>query len=122
MTVYKGFDVLDLVQHNREGDAPWSYIRRFSVKDNGTGVRTADTSTFAPTPERSLVWMTQSREESQAMIDFIRARKGRAIPFWVPSFQRNLRPALDIFAAATQLTIRKCGYTAHLFPGSNGRR
>lgn len=122
MTTYLGFDVLDQVPHNRTGSIDDTYDRGFTVLDNETGLRDVDVPSKAPAPRRPFLWTCFTRAEAAVLRAFIHARRGRAIPFWLPTYQQDLRLASDVSNGATGIVVKWIGYAQHLFPGGGWRR
>lgn len=121
MTIYQGFDVLE-VEPSRDGARVNTFNRPFNLLDPVTGKRDSDADGPNPKVEFPFLWIAKGRTEIQALKDFLVARRGRAVPFWVPSYQRDLRPSLDIANGVATFTIKRVGYATQVFSGSNGRR
>lgn len=121
MTVYAGYDVLE-VEPSRDGAKTHTYMRPFNLLDTATGKRDADEDGPAPSLEIPFVWVASSRAEIGAMKTFLNARKGRAVPFWVPSYQRDLRLNATLFGGGSAFVIKRVGYSTLVFPDSNARR
>jgi len=122
VTTYLGFDVLDQVMHNRRDSTEVRSDRGFDVLDNATGLRDSWIRTHAAAPARPFLWTCFTRAQAAALRAFILARRGRAVPFWVPSYQQDLRLSSDVSAGASGLNIRWIGYQRHLFGDGGWRR
>lgn len=122
MSLYLGLDVLDQAVHDRAGTVDESLRRKFALLDGGTGAREADAQSDAPAGARPFLWTCLSRAEVADLRAFLSARKGRCVPFWVPTYQQDLTLAADLASGASSATIRWVGYTAHMFPSGGGRR
>ncbi len=118
---YLGLDVLDQAAHNRRGVFQDDSQRAFDLLDTGTGTRSSDARGSAPTPVRPFLWTCVGRSAVAALRAFVHARRGRAVPFWVPTYQRDLTLATDLVSGASTATVLWVGYTQHLFPNT-GRR
>lgn len=121
MTDYQGYYVLEVEPH-REDRQSFDFNRPFSLLDNEIGRRLSEAHGVAPSLDYPFTWIASGRAQIQEMRDFLLARKGRAVPFWVPSYQRDLRPVLDPSNGSAQLTIRRVAYTSQMFVPSGARR
>jgi len=120
-TQYQGLDVLE-VEANRFQAVTDDFVRRFNLLDQRTGVRWADELEAAPAIVRPFVWTALGREEALAMRSFVDDRKGRAIPFWVPTWQQDLQLHTDAVLDQTILEIDWVRYTGLQFPSTAARR
>ena len=118
---YLDYDVIE-VNYNRLGAIEERQRRKFVVLDPGTGKRTADEHSPAPASGRPFIWTARTRAESTAIRDFIDARKGRAIPFWLPSYQWDLRLAEDVLEDQAILSIEWVRYTEQMWGTTGARR
>lgn len=122
MSTYLGYDVLDLVEHNRRESFEERVRWRFTLLDTATGKRTADAHDRASSPVRPFLWTAFSRTEAKAIRDFLDARRGRAVPFWLPSYQKDLTLAVDGVATGIILTVDHVRYAQLLFGDVGARR
>lgn len=112
---YLGVEVLT-VHPDRDGRQEEGWSEGAHVLDNETGKRGVAVHRRPPSISRPVRWYLDGREEISTFRAWLDARMGRLAPLWVPTWQRDLRPAVDLEAAGTQLTVRSIGYTAALFP------
>lgn len=122
MTIYAGFDVLDQMQPSREGPKPILFDREFNLLDNQTGVRGSDAAGLAPTTNHPFIWIARDRTEIQTLKTFILARKGRAVPVWVPTYQKDFQLTQDLLIGGATIAIKRIGYASQMFPNHGGRR
>lgn len=121
MSTYLGFDVLDQAFHNlrerieqtleRQGEAVGSPVGR-SFWDDHAGV---------PFPARSFEWYAPNRPAIAALRAFLDARKGRVVPFWVPTYTGDLVLAQAALAGQSALRVFATGYRPYLFPRPSRR-
>jgi hypothetical protein len=113
---YMGYDVLE-VEPSADQPLKRTYTRDMAVLDatggritslDTTGVATVDTSPFR--------WMMLSRADIDAYRTFRAARCGQLVPFWVPTWRRDLLIAVDLAPESTALVIEACTYTQYCFP------
>lgn len=121
MSPYLGFDVLD-VGHDRREPVEDLPFRRHEVLDADTGPRSGFTFTEAPAPARSFLWTCSDLGEAAALRAFVAARRGRAVPFWVISHDRDLTLATDLLSGQDTPSVVWVGYARHLFPYGGARR
>jgi hypothetical protein len=118
---WNGFPVLE-VMPNRTGSVDEEISRRFVALDQETGKPWHDSYWAAPAPARSFLWTAFGREEIDELLAFLDAVKGQAVPFWLPTWQRDLRLTLDAIQNETILTVRWVRFTQLAFPDSGARR
>lgn len=118
---YRGFDVL-ILDYNRDGPITDRLSRDFVVLDATTGLRTATENSESPAGVRPFKWTAIGRDEIASMRDFLDARKGRAVPFWLPSFQWDLTLSEDATAAQSVLSLVWMRYTQQMFGTTAARR
>jgi len=121
MPTFKGFDVLEQMPDPTGGIAENSF-RDFEVFDPGLGSFEAQTRGRYPVQGRTLLWKCMKRSDVTALRQFIDARKGRLVPFWLPSFARDMMLVTSTSVGAQTFNIFWCGYSTLLFPAGNMRR
>jgi len=121
MSTYQGYDVLEL-NYNRDGDIAEAVTRKMQLLDNLTGEKQAAEHAPAPNPTRAFKWTAFGRAEIAAMRTFLEARVGRAVPFWFPSLQWDLKLASDLANTDTIAEIVWVRYTQQMFGTTGGRR
>lgn len=121
MTTYLGFDVLEVDPDSSGGRGGDAASQEQNVVSSPVGVVATTYREKAPRLERSYRWACQGPAEVQALRDFLDARHGRAVPFWMLSWQRDFSFSTFPGGIATWV-IKWCGYSANLFPGTGARR
>jgi len=119
--IYNGFEVLEL-NYNRIGRIEERVRRKFVLLDSPPGVRQADEQSRAPSPTRPFSWLAFGRPEIEEMRTFLDARKGRAVPFWLPSFQWDLSLADDVVSSSPSLEVRWVRYVSQMLGTTGARR
>ena len=114
VTSYLGFDVLSVTHDMREAVSE-AFGRRGEMVTGATGPRHFDDRGGVPFPVRSFLWTANDRTSCNAIRTFLDARKGRLVPFWVPTCCHDLRLAADAPDVASTLTIRRAGYLDFLY-------
>lgn len=121
VTVAFGFDVLE-TQTDRVRGIGDQYLRSAYLLDNGTGIRAADATFPAPAIARDMTWVAFTRAEVKALRAFIDARKGRAVPFWMPSWDDDMTLTAPVSAGVNVFTVQSMGYAANVFPAGPAHR
>jgi len=111
---YLGFDVLEL-NYNRVGAFEERLRRKFVLLNSKTGRSVTDDQAPAPAPSRPFTWTAIGRAEITAMRDFLDARQGRAVPFWLPSFQWDLVLSEDVPQNQSSVTISWVRYKQQMW-------
>jgi hypothetical protein len=119
-TQYRGLDVLDAEPSFDSPATRWTRdLFRF---DPGLGkVVVKDRSGVAVAEPQAFHWIMEGRAEIQQYRDFVAARRGRAVPCWLPSWRRDFALVSDLLAGASSLVIQRVGYTRQAFPFSARR-
>lgn len=118
---YYGIDVL-VLDYNRAGPIEERLDRGFVLLDAETGKRVADEHTESPAAVRPFTWSAFGRDEIATLREFLTARKGRAVPFWLPSFQWDLTMTEDVLTSQSVVTIEWIRYTQQYFGTTGARR
>ncbi len=103
-------DVLTIVPPRTGARAePWQ--RAVYRADAPSGVFSISVPALRPIIRYEMEYVTRSRAEYATLYTFLANRRGRAVPFWLPTFQRDI-PILS--SAANVLTTVDTGYAAAL--------
>jgi hypothetical protein len=121
MSTYQGYDVLEL-NYNRLGAFQETQHRKCVLRDSKTGKRDSDEQSPTPAPVRPFTWTALGGSEIAAMLAFLDARKGRAVPFWLPSYQWDLSLAQDVIQNQTIVTIHWVRYVQQMWGTTGARR
>jgi hypothetical protein len=113
---YQGFEVLE-IEPSATGERTIEYTRSIFRHDSRTGkLRAADRGGVAVVRPGGFIWLMEGRAEIQTYRDFIAARKGALVPFWVPTWQHDLQMATDLVSGNPNLSVVNIGYTKFMFP------
>ena len=121
MTDYLGFNVLE-VQPNRAKDPRRSFLRSLTKMDAGTGKTTVQDRAGISRSELEFDWFLDGRSEIAVLQAFLLARKGRAVPFWVPSWRHDLVLNQDAGAIDTSITVKDTGFLKYQFQQTSRRQ
>lgn len=112
---YLTFDVLEFFM-NWTTDPSQVLARSMTALDNDTGAQIVKTRTTTPVAGLSGLFTLEDRVAVTAFRAFLDARRGRAIPVWVPTRQADLTATHTLSSGNTALTVEHVGYTDSLFP------
>lgn len=115
MTSYLGFDVLEISPNARDPRED-AFLRSVATFDPVLGRSVTRSRDAAPQGRRPLLWTCANRAEIVAFQAFLAARKGRLVPFWMPSRRQDLLLNQSVAAADPGIVIRATGYTRFMFP------
>ena len=120
-TVYQGYDVLELPTDGSTGqeDQP---ERRFYLTDAATGKRVVDDPEAVSSGVLTYSWVCTTLAEIADLKTFLDARRGRAIPFWLPTFKHHLTLNGDHNSAHAFIDVKTFGYAANMWPSTGARR
>jgi hypothetical protein len=117
---YLGLDVLT-GEPCGLGSADEDYGRRITVVGGDPGLRVLDAQEAAPGWTRSILVKCFGHDEVEALRVFLDARRGRAVPFWMPSLDYDL--TVNIFTApSADVLVEYAGYTDLVYPAGPSRR
>nr|WP_320132328.1 hypothetical protein [uncultured Holophaga sp.] len=115
MTTYQSLDVLTLHPNARE-DGATTLSRAVEEFDPGLGRRVLTDPSGVTGRSRSWLWTCKSREEIVALRTWFMARRGKAIPFWAPTWRQDLELQAALDTTSTIATVAHVGYTDRAFP------
>ena len=122
MTTYLGYDVFDLPLMNRDSDATFEHSRMLSVVENQLGKRYVYDKAGVPMVQWQLSLIGTTKDEVKQIRDWFDARKGAAVPFWLPTYQRDLQATLPLETLPNFITVANVGYTRFVWSMGNARR
>lgn len=111
---YSGLDVLTLPPNTADGDTDETYDRDFDTVDFAKGSWFVSDHAAGPVISRPYKWLLKTRQEIMNFLAFLEVRKGKAIPFWMPTWSKDLEQMQDMGSADTNILIRNIGYTRHM--------
>ncbi len=121
MTTYLGYDVLE-TKPDRPGAVPEGTARAHESLESETGERWTDVLEPAPVADIVYHWPCVGRAAALAQRQWIDARKGILVPFWLPTWMADVTLAEDALLGATEISILPIEYSALVWPASNARR
>jgi len=116
---YQGHDVL-LEAPNRVAPVAANFERLAEVVDGRTGLWAVDDPAEQSFQADSFVFLARDRAAVQWWREWLYHRRGRVVPFWMPSWQADLEMVGEIGAGSSQLPVRPVSY-ALFYQGRPGR-
>ncbi len=122
MTTYQGYQVLDQVTPDRGDGQPHEFLRPQFVLSNAPGRSRFNPRRVAASAGYEFTWVCTSRTAKRAFRAWVDSHLGALVPFWVPTYRRDLVIVTDGQPSDTDLQIQRSDYVRHQFPHGNGRR
>lgn len=122
MTVYRGFEVLDFVEPNRGDGTAWEYLRPMEVVSNPPGKSGFRDRFEGARLGHQFLWICRTRAEKVQLREWIDEHRGACVPFWVPSYRRDLELSDQVSASAIAFRVRRAGYARLVFGNGLQRR
>ena len=111
-----GCDVLEIQPNAAAEKRSMTYERTIQKIDFNTGkFKAFDRSGSAISKTKGFLWTMHGRAEIAAFRTFFAARKGRLVPFRVPTWQHDLELAAPVSAQSTTIVIKNTWYTPYQF-------
>lgn len=122
MTTYLGYEVLDIVEPDRGDGTPVEFLRPMLVHPNPVG-RSAYRPAFDGARQGwTFRWVCRTRAEKVAVRDWIDLHGGPRVPFWVPSYRRDMRLSEAPSSGANTFRIDPIRYALQVFSQGRQRR
>lgn len=108
---------------NRRDDPTHTATRSKIRTDSITGPFSEVEKARVQQQVRPFSWFMGSRADIDAFRAFREERKGRLVPFWIPTWHHDVILAVDGIAANSSITVRNINYSRHMFaPPATWRR
>lgn len=120
LTVYQGYEVL-LEEPDWSLDLGEAAERDMDLVDFETGLVIYDTHSSAPVFSRPFHWVIKGRDAISRFFGFLDARKGRQVPFWLPTNARDMEQTQDAAAGDVTIQIRDIYYSTYIAQHPNRR-
>lgn len=115
MPTLAGYDILQVYPNRKDGHED-ELEQAQRIFDPGYGHVTANFYSTAPVVGREFDWFISGKQDAKDLRDFFAARKGRIVPFWVPTWQSDMVMTANGSSGSTSINIQAIGYTRFLFP------
>ena len=107
---YQGLDVLTLIPNGIDSEDVFSCA--LETVDVGKGAWATYGHTDCGVPiTRPYRWLLKSRQEIANFLAFLETRRGRHIPFWMPSWSQDMESIQVVGPSDTTLLIKNIAYT-----------
>jgi hypothetical protein len=120
--IFLGLTVLTEDPNRR--DDPTHTAERSKIRtDSVTGPFSELEKGFSQQQVRPFSWFMGSRADIDAFRAFREERKGRLVPFWIPTWHHDVILATAGIVGNSSITVRNINYTRHMFaPPTTWRR
>lgn len=115
MTIYLGHSLLDISPNARDG-VDDGLQRSLAVLDPGLGVKAVRMRNPSPALSRTILWTCHNRAAVVELKDWLLERKGRAVPFWLPTRRRDFVLDQAVGPSDAGISIKSLGYADLVFP------
>jgi len=120
LPVYQGYEVL-LEEPDWSLELGEAAERDMDLVDFETGLVVYDTHSSAPEFSRPFHWVIKGRDAISRFLGFLEARKGRQVPFWIPTNARDMEQTQDAAASDASIQIRDVHYSTYVAQHPNRR-
>lgn len=122
MTTYQGFQVLDLLSPDRAEGIEHEFLRPMDVLANPIGRERFRARMSGQRRGYAFRWVCESRADKRTLREWVDDHRGAAIPFWLPTYSRDLVVFEGAGTTAEAIKIERTEYTRQLFPNGYHRR
>ncbi len=121
MTDYAGFNLLEKEPMGTP-DREDALARSMLGIDHGYGKQWHQALDAQPRYSIPFAWPCYTHADIAALKTWFLARKGSAVPFWAPTWRRDLQLTADMASTDLNFTIENIRYTDLMFPANARRR
>lgn len=122
MTTYQGFQVLDFVTPDRGTGIDHEFLKPQDVTANPLGRERFRERFAGARLGWSFRWICSTRTQKRALRSWIDDHRGRAVPFWVPTYSRDLVVFEAADSSAQAIKIERVQYARQVFGNGSHRR
>lgn len=109
-------DLTVLTEDPNRREDPQYTARRAKVRiDSVTGPFTEVEQSTSQRQLRPFSWYMGSRADINAFRAFLAERKGRLVPFWIPTWHHDLSLNAEALIATSEIVVDNINYTRHQF-------
>lgn len=113
LPIYQGYDVL-VRRPNADDDLSPSASRALEVMDAEVGADDVKDLSGFETWNRPYTWVLQGHAEFASFLGWLDARRGQAVPFWMPTWTADLEQAYDMASSDTVIRTADTGYRLYV--------
>lgn len=107
---YRGYSVLNEAP-DESSTLNTDYLRLLIETDNKTAIPAVVDAGERSFAVQRFSWYLRGRSSHAAFRDMVSGLRGRAIPFWLPTFFADFDLVEDIAASDSTITVALCGFT-----------
>ena len=122
MTTYRGLQVLDVVMPDRAAGIDHEFLRPMNVLANPLGRERFRAKFGGQRQGYTFRWICPTRASKGILRDWIDTHRGAAIPFWVPTYARDLVVYEAGLSTAEAIKIERTEYTRQMYANGLHRR
>jgi hypothetical protein len=108
---YRNYPVL-LTKGNYDTNVNFTIEQPVIRNDADTGIFSIEADQPAPDAGNDFAVILNGRESISTFLGWLDNRKGRLVPFWQPTWSKDMAVQQDIASAATSLLIKYIGYSS----------
>jgi hypothetical protein len=112
-TQFNSLDVL-LTPPNTTTDLTEDYNRDIETVDYDKGAWYSQCNDLAPVVVRPYRWLLKTRQEIMNLFAFLDSKRGKHVPFYMPTWSKDVELAQVTNATDTSLLIKNIGYTRYI--------
>lgn len=117
---YLGLDILTIPPNSNAGLSD-SYERDMEVIDYKIGAWGSLSKSNAPVVTRPYSWLLKTRQEIMNFFAFLEVHKGKQVPFWMPTWSKDIELMQTISASDLSILIKGINYTKMINVHTNRR-
>lgn len=111
---FGGLDILSAAPNVNDEEMEESYERDIASVDYDKGAWYAQSNTSAPTVARPYNWLLKTRQEIMNFLAFLESHRGQHVPFYMPTWSKDIEILQDIAISDTGILIKNIGYTRYI--------
>ena len=111
---FNGLDILTAMPNVNDEEMEENYERDIETVDYDKGAWYSQSNAPAPIVARPFNWLLKTRQEIMNFLAFLEAHRGQHVPFYMPSWGKDIELLQDLGASDTGLLIRNIGYTRYI--------
>ena len=116
---FQGLDVLTAPPNVGDAELTDEYERDMDTVDLGKGAWATYHHSDGPMITRPYSVLCKTRQEIMNLLAFLETHKGKLVPFWMPTWGKDLEQVQDIGATDLNILVKNIGYTRYIKQHAN---
>jgi hypothetical protein len=116
---FQGLDVLTVPPNVGDTELTEEYERDMDTVDQGKGSWAVYDHSDGPMVTRPYSVLCKTRQEIMNLLAFLETRKGKLMPFWMPTWSKDLEQVQDMGASDLNILVKNIGYTRYIKQHAN---